>query len=172
MPKKGELVYRRKDGLWEARYVKEIDAFGKRKYGSVYAHSCKEAKEKRQAVVDNIHLYQRWPVSRNMTITELANEYLYVCKNRIKESTYQRYEGLLKNHIRHIGNQPIIYINTAAIRQFAISRLENGTKPQSVNTVHVFLHSCLKYGQRQYNLPMSEVLYLPTAKKEMRVLSI
>ena len=57
MPKKGENVYRRKDGLWEARYVKEIDCFGKKKYGSVYGHSCKEAKEKRQNIVDNIRFY-------------------------------------------------------------------------------------------------------------------
>ena len=172
MPKKGELVYRRKDGLWEARYVKEIDAYGKRKYGSVYAHSCKDAKEKRQVIIDNIRLCQSRPVSRNMTIEHLANEYLYVCKNRIKESTYQRYEGLLKNHFQHIGKQPIIYINTAVIHEFALNRLGTGMKPQSVNAILVFLHSCLKYGQRQYNFPLPEVLYLPVTKKEMRVLSI
>ena len=36
MPRKGENVYHRKDGLWEARYVKSIDAFGKKKYGEAY----------------------------------------------------------------------------------------------------------------------------------------
>lgn len=49
MPKAGDYVYRRKNGSWEARYVKEISPDGKKKYGSVYASTCKEAKEKRQA---------------------------------------------------------------------------------------------------------------------------
>ena len=49
MSRKGEAIYHRKDGLWEARYVKGMDANGKKKYGSVYAHSYREAKEKRQA---------------------------------------------------------------------------------------------------------------------------
>ena len=31
MPKKGDKVYKRKDGLWEARFVKEIGADGRKK---------------------------------------------------------------------------------------------------------------------------------------------
>ena len=57
MSKKGERIYHRKDGLWEARYIKEIDPFGKKKYGSVYGHTPKEAKEKRQEKEDNIRLF-------------------------------------------------------------------------------------------------------------------
>ena len=38
----------RKDGRWEARYVKEITADGKKKYGSVYADSYRAVKEKQQ----------------------------------------------------------------------------------------------------------------------------
>ena len=45
MPKSGDYVYRRKNGSWEARYVKEISPDGKKKYGSVYAKTCKEAKK-------------------------------------------------------------------------------------------------------------------------------
>lgn len=169
MPKKGELVYHRKDGLWEARYIKEIDIFGKKKYGSVYAHSCKEVKKKRQNIVDNIRLYNKPPVTRDMTVAQLVAEYLYVSKNRIKPSTYQRYESLYRNHIERIGRQPIIYLNTTTIHEFALSRLGVGLTPQTVNSILVFLHSCLKYGHRCYNLPMPDILYLTPIKKEMRV---
>lgn len=31
MPRRGENIYKRKDGRWEARYVKEITADGKKK---------------------------------------------------------------------------------------------------------------------------------------------
>lgn len=37
MPRRGENIYKRKDGRWEARFVKEITVDGKKKYGSVYA---------------------------------------------------------------------------------------------------------------------------------------
>ena len=39
MPKVGSNIYKRKDGRWEARYVKSILPDGKKKYGSVYAHT-------------------------------------------------------------------------------------------------------------------------------------
>lgn len=41
MPRRGENIYKRKDGRWEARYIKEITVDGKKKYGSVYADSYK-----------------------------------------------------------------------------------------------------------------------------------
>lgn len=32
MPKKGENIYRRKDGRWEGRYIRFYDESGKEKY--------------------------------------------------------------------------------------------------------------------------------------------
>ena len=46
MPKKSTNIYKRKDGRWEARYVKSVDAAGVKKYGSVYAKSYQEARER------------------------------------------------------------------------------------------------------------------------------
>lgn len=173
MSKKGKRLYHRKDGLWEARYVKEIDAFGKKKLGSVYGHSPKEAKEKRQEAEDNIRLFKRPIVTRNMTISDLAEEYLIVSKNRIKVSTLQRYTGFLKNHLNSsFGKQPVVYLSSLAIQEFATKKLESGLAPQTINSILVFIHACCKYGHRQYSLPEPEILYLATEKKEMRVLSL
>lgn len=86
MARRGEAIYHRKDGLWEARYVKEIDLSGKKKYGSVYGHSYKEAKTKRQDALDHILLYKRVPAVRCITIAGLAKEWLLVNQNRLKPS--------------------------------------------------------------------------------------
>ena len=171
IPKKGERVYLRKDGLWEARYVKEIDAFGKKKYGSVYAHTCREVKEKRREKEDNIRLFQKPTVTSNITVTMLAEEWLYLTQNRIKLSTYQRYESFIKNHLTALSKQPVLYITTATLHEFAMDRLGYGLKPQSVNSILVFLHTCLKYGNKQYKLPIPEIVYLTPQKKEIRVFS-
>lgn len=78
MARRGDAVYKRKDGLWEARYIKEIDIYGKKKYGSVYAHTYREAKEKRQAVTDHMLLFQSIPPVRQITIGKLVQEWLQI----------------------------------------------------------------------------------------------
>lgn len=45
MPKVGKHIYKRKDGRWEGRYV-QARVNGRAKYGSVYAASYREVKEK------------------------------------------------------------------------------------------------------------------------------
>ena len=76
MPRRGDSVYHRKDGLWEARYVKSIDTFGKKKYGSAYGKTRREAKEKRQAAMDNLLLFQTPLGPRNITVERLVTEWL------------------------------------------------------------------------------------------------
>ena len=36
MPRKGENIYKRKDGRWEGRYIRSYDAAGKAQYAYVY----------------------------------------------------------------------------------------------------------------------------------------
>lgn len=170
--RRGDAIYHRKDGLWEARYVKEIDIYGKKKYGSVYGHSYREAKEKRQDAMDRILLYQKAMPTRRITVSELGKEWLYINQNRLKLSSYQRYEGFLRNHIDALlGKTSVVYLTTASLHAFSQDRLNAGLSPQSVNAILTFLHSVLKYGHRQYNLPLPEFIYLSCSKKEMRVLS-
>ena len=172
MPKKGDKVYHRKDGLWEARYVKEIDTFGKKKYGSVYAKTCREAKEKRQNILDTMLLCQTPVGVRSITVARLVKEWLYLNRQRLKVSTYQRYEGFWTNHIeKTIGPQVAFHCGTLALYEFGMERLKTGLSPGSVNSILVFLHSCFKYGHRQYHLPMPDFMYFTTSRKEMRVFS-
>lgn len=41
MPRKGENIYKRKDGRWEGRYIKARSKTGKAVYGYVYAPTYK-----------------------------------------------------------------------------------------------------------------------------------
>lgn len=43
---KGENIFKRRDGRWEARYIKGRDPAGKIKYGFCYGKTYREAKEK------------------------------------------------------------------------------------------------------------------------------
>lgn len=46
MSKRGENIYKRKDGRWEGRYVKCRTLHGKIQYGYVYGKSYSETKAK------------------------------------------------------------------------------------------------------------------------------
>ena len=172
MSRRGENIYQRKDGLWEARYVKEIDVTGRKKYGSVYARSYREVKLKRQDALDNLLLNQK-PVSlRNISLNELIEEWLYINKSRLKPSTYQRYLGFHNNHIaNHLGNMKIIFVSHVMLRNYSNKLVESGLSPQTANAILIFLHSVMKYGHQQYNLPMPDFKYFQVFPKEMRVFS-
>lgn len=46
MSKKGENIYKRKDGRWEARYIKGYHSDGTPKYGYCYGKTYRESKQK------------------------------------------------------------------------------------------------------------------------------
>lgn len=46
MSRRGENIFKRKDGRWEGRYRKGKTMEGKTLYGSVYARTYKSVKEK------------------------------------------------------------------------------------------------------------------------------
>lgn len=46
MSKKGENIYKRKDGRWEGRYIRLRNIGGKAEYGYIYGKSYAEVKKK------------------------------------------------------------------------------------------------------------------------------
>lgn len=71
MARRGENIFKRKDGRWEARYVSGKNEFGKTRYASVYGKSYREVKEKREKQaagknsrrglnLQSIHLEKYW----------------------------------------------------------------------------------------------------------------
>lgn len=109
MPRRGENIYKRKDGRWEARYIKEITVDGKKKYGSVYADSYKAVKAKQQQCL--LHPPRQSYNLNNLMLSTLTSEWLDCIKNQVKPNRYLKYENVFKNHIcNEIGNILIKYI--------------------------------------------------------------
>ena len=46
MPRKGENIYKRKDGRWEGRYIRSYDESNKAKYAYVYGKTYSEVKQR------------------------------------------------------------------------------------------------------------------------------
>ena len=79
MPKRGENITKRKDGRYEARFVKERDEYGRiKKYGFVYAKSYLEVKK--------IALFTAFVMFyiTNCIILGIDKEYIQINKKVIK----------------------------------------------------------------------------------------
>ena len=55
MSKKGENIYKRKDGRWEGRYIKFYDGDGKAKYGYLYGKTYTEVKAKLRDIQSDLN---------------------------------------------------------------------------------------------------------------------
>lgn len=170
MPKRGENIYKRKDGRWEARYVKEITADGKKKYGSVYASSYKEVKAKQQLCIlqptENHNLIR-------ITVTELIAEWLSSMKNHVKPCTFQKYECVCRNHIiSDLGTIAVRYISRFTIMSFTERLLEKNLSAKTVNDILIVLGLALKYAQKTYSITVPKINYVKEHQREMRVFSV
>ena len=88
-------TYQRKDGRWELRIYTKCNKTGKAQYRSFYGKT-REAAEAKAAS----YLQELCEVSATeMTVGQLAAEYLYVKSPLLKESTAANYRMKLEKHI-------------------------------------------------------------------------
>lgn len=67
--KKDKLVYKRRDGRWEARYRKGVSPEGKTLYGAVYGESKEEVIKKRSYIVgEESEIIPKFPSELNLLI--------------------------------------------------------------------------------------------------------
>ena len=99
MSRRGENIFKRKDGRWEGRFIADRRADGKAVYRSVYAHTYAECSEKlKQAKCSGIAVK-----SGNVkTVNELFGAWLDSRRSCIKITSYSNYLKL-----RFVGNQQL-----------------------------------------------------------------
>lgn len=99
MSKRGENIYKRKDGRWEGRYIKSRDFNGKVRYGYIYGKTYSEAKQK----LLDAKCAQTFAVKPTNTFSISFKEgldlWLQITKRNVKESTFSRYCHLIDTHI-------------------------------------------------------------------------
>lgn len=99
MPRRGENIYKRKDGRWEGRYVRRVDAIsGEKTWGSVYSRDYLDCKRKLYAaqaeVIFTVEGLDKW------TFGEWIEAWLEERKSRLNQSTYVTYRSQIQRHIK------------------------------------------------------------------------
>ena len=154
MPKKGENIYKRKDGRWEGRYIKAYRPDGKAQYSYVYGKTYTDAKQKLlTARID--HSKGKETKRRPVQYKDVMRDWLTVSRLRIKESTYSRYVQLANSHIiPYLGEMYLDQLNTQVVEQHIVFLLsegrldgEGGLAPKTTSDILTVIKGSIEYGR-------------------------
>ncbi|MBQ7478829.1 MAG: site-specific integrase [Selenomonadaceae bacterium] len=151
MPRKGDNIYKRKDGRWEGRYIKGRRN-GRTIFGSVFAGTYREARAKlaKARCTWNAGLaVTRKERTKLKTVSEC---WLRESEAFLKESTTAIYKGYLRRQIHPMfAKTDMADISNEALSEFCITLLENGgadgqgLSPKTVSEVFLVMKQLRKF---------------------------
>ena len=172
---KGENIYKRKDGRWEARYIKGYDAEQKIHYGYCYGRTYQEAKEK------SFLAKAAWLIDPKFANFELqqqrfdsfCNRWLAAHKERWKVSTFVKYQSIIEKHIKpFLGTYRLIQLNSNLLSRFSYEL--SYTKKLSVKTtrdVLTLLHQLLAAAGMGTGSLADTIIYPKGNYQQLRILT-
>ena len=176
MGRRGDSIFRRKDGRWEARYPLGKDVTtGKTKYRSVYGNTYSEAKEKRMQAMQKTYISQK-----NGGFIEAVRKWLEEKEPSIKEQTYRRYQQCIDTHIiPYFGDVKCSAITQNTVDDFLkqkrlSGRLDGkgGLSQSTIRGMCIILQSILLFAyQKKMGIPeMIQIKKPRVDKKKISVL--
>lgn len=146
MARRGENIYKRKDGRWEGRYIKGRNSDAKAIYGYVYSKTYTAVKEKLSAAKSKCKEYQITE-SADVALSEFAAGFLENVRNNNKPSTYAKYRNIITKHITpELGSYKLYQIDTKVINAFFYSKLHCcGLSPKTVKDILSVIKLIIKF---------------------------
>ncbi|WP_086353120.1 N-terminal phage integrase SAM-like domain-containing protein [Enterococcus sp. 7E2_DIV0204] len=154
MVKKGENIYKRKDGRWEGRYIKQRTPDKKIIYGSIYGKQYLEVKEKLTFIKARYLTSNCSVASYNETFEEFIGNWMMTTMSyAVKPTTYSNYTRLIKRHILpKLGDIKVQKITQEIIQEFVYhltkQNFASGTIKNVFNILKKALNTCLLYTSR------------------------
>ncbi len=171
MARRGENIYKRKDGRWEGRYKSGYKENGQAKYRSIYGHSYAEVKQKltplkvaAPAMTTLCHL----------TVKELFSEWQSAVKLRVKPSTYANYLFKVEKHILPaFGGLRYDMLTVQMINSYIDDKLSSGLSPKYVADILIVFKSMAKYISKIHGFRniLADVTLPKVHRKELTLLS-
>lgn len=177
MARRGENIYKRKDGRYEGRYVIGRKPDGKTRFGYIFGHSYAEVKvrltEKKAELLASIDPQVR----RNSKTIEQWMTYWMESEllGSVKESSYQTYKNQLNKHILpHLGKFELAALTPGAVHAFLQELLDSGLSESMTRSIYRLLsagmRAALDEGILRKN-PCKKIRVQRGERSEQRVLS-
>lgn len=145
MARRGENIYKRKDGRWEGRYIKGRQENGKIRYGYIYGYKYSEVKqqlilmkyEKQSSNNKNVQPYEG-------TLGEWTNHWLEnFVRPKVKSSTYASYKNKINVHVLpHVGLIKLQKLKQQDIR-LLLKEMSITLKASSIRSIFSVLKNCI-----------------------------
>lgn len=181
MPRKGENIYKRKDGRWEGRYIKSRTPTGKATYGYVYAKTYREVKTK---LIECATLKSNLTIINPKVSSDLFEyvviEWFEATKPQVKESTSNKYWNLLNSYIlptfgkKQLHDVTHDFIETQCNTLLTTGGLKGmGLSPKTVSDILSLIRSILQFATQKGKCISCNAhsIQIKHQAKEMRVLS-
>lgn len=145
LSRKGENIYKRKDGRWEGRYMKARNEHGKIIYGYIYGKRYAHVKKKLAELKvqysfshNNLNLYQG-------TVQEWLNYWLDgLMRKKIKLSTYSSYRLRIDKYINpFLGRKQLIQVKSREIEEFVNYLTNLNLSSATVHSIVTVLKSAM-----------------------------
>lgn len=181
MPKKGEHIYKRKDGRWEGRYRNGTDRTGKVVYRSVYGKNYYEVKKKLSSCNESKELVEQQS-RKSPLFKDVISLWQRANFNRYKGATALKYENLIDKHILPVlGSYKLSAINTFLLADFMDNKLNNGRidckgglSPSYVRSIMLIVFEVIDFAAKE-NMCAPRKMYVrkPVVEKvEPKILDI
>lgn len=161
MPRKGENIYKRKDGRWEARYIYSFKEDGSPRYRSIYAADYLTVKKKQNDAKRKMdpRLFQSVRMKKNISFYGLL--WLERLKPSSKESTYVRYHYLFSHYISPMIGDRLVYTFSNKDCEVFLNRLlvsgksdGSGLAPKTVADIRSVVKLVLKTAEKEGELSL------------------
>ena len=180
MPRRGENIYKRKDGRWEGRLIRGHHPNGKAIYQYVYGKSYSEAKRKLLDLRSRRNVGAD-TVNQRVKYKDILNEWLIMSQIRTKESTFSHYTHLSKLHILpFLGEIPIEHLTTKIVEDHILMLLSSGRidgtgglSPKTVSDILAIIKGSIAYAKnsgKQVTCYLEQIT-IRKSQVDMRVLN-
>lgn len=178
MAKRGNNIYKRKDGRYEGRVAVGYREDGKIHYKSVYARTLAEVKQKMSETYSVIQ--DKQPSAVKLTFSDAAQQWLLSAKLRVKTSSYANYQNIIRNHLMpELGGIYMMNLTTAGMNDFIFKKLKSGRlngkgglSAKTVRDIMTVFRSISSYAAREYNIREVYFTMPKTEQKKIDVLNI
>lgn len=173
---KGDNIFHRKDGRWEARYIKGRSSQNRIIYGYVYGKTHREAKFKREQKMFELSSQSagKKKPDQKSSLIALCKEYLNLRRMQVKPSTYAKYESYMRLYLEpYFSGSDHLPLTTLEIAEFCgWLQQEKKLSETSVSQILRFFKAAYGYAQKQDPaLGQIDFIFPKSESKEVRFLS-
>ncbi len=182
MSRKGENIYRRKDGRWEGRFIKNHDVQGKAHYGYVYGKTYAVVRQLLREKQGQASIILNESKKPSVTYQSILTSWLETQRINIKESTYAKYYQIIYTHIiPDMGTINAERITAKLIERYISQLMESGRidkkgglSSKTTSDILTIIKSSIEYAKyNDYPIQCNlNKICVRQSKKEIRVLSL